>query len=276
MPSYLSTENLTAALQLRDLTDPADGKHAMQQLLGNVVDALTQSWAIPARWVRTSPLVAVEDNYDRLGFDPGAVTREARYTRYVNPGVMLRSHTTAALPGLLRRDGPRCGQRRAQRRAGPGLPARHHRPYPCRRASPGRPVATLLDRPTGSRRPHPDARHPRGGRPARCRLASGASGASLHRDRTTTRRLRRRRLAGARRVRPRRSRTARVLRARPGPLDRARPRHGFGSCPDAAQRHRRHPHPASAPTLASKRRCRTSADGDPCRHCPPSVATSPS
>ena len=86
MPTYLSTENLTAALQLRDLTDPADGTHAMQQLLGNVVDALTQSWAIPARWVRTSPLVAVEDNYDRLGFDPGAVTREARYTRYVNPG----------------------------------------------------------------------------------------------------------------------------------------------------------------------------------------------
>ena len=106
MPSYLSAENLTAALQLRDLTDPADGKHAMQQLLGNVVDALTQSWAIPARWVRTSPLVAVEDNYDRLGFDPGAITREARYTRYVNPGVMLRSHTTATLPRLLRRMAP--------------------------------------------------------------------------------------------------------------------------------------------------------------------------
>ena len=106
MPTYLSAENLTAALQLRDLTDPADGKHAMQQLLGNVVDALTQSWAIPARWVRTSPLVAVEDNYDRLGFDPGAVTREARYTRYVNPGVMLRSHTTAAIPRLLRQMAP--------------------------------------------------------------------------------------------------------------------------------------------------------------------------
>ena len=106
MPSYLSTENLTAALQLRDLTDPAHGKHAMQQLLGNVVDALTQSWAIPARWVRTSPLVAVEDNYDRLGFDPGAITREARYTRYVNPGVMLRSHTTATLPRLLRQMAP--------------------------------------------------------------------------------------------------------------------------------------------------------------------------
>ena len=106
MPTYLSTENLTAALQLRDLTDPADGKHAMQQLLGNVVDALTQSWAIPARWVRTSPLVAVEDNYDRLGFDPTAVTREARYTRYVSPTVMLRSHTTAALPGLLAQMAP--------------------------------------------------------------------------------------------------------------------------------------------------------------------------
>ncbi|HEY5784283.1 MAG TPA: hypothetical protein VIT65_05870 [Microlunatus sp.] len=106
MPSYLSTENLTAALQLRDLTDPDHGTHAMQQLLGDVVAALTESWAVPVRWVRTSPLVAIEDNYDRLGFDPDAITREARYTRYVSPGVMLRSHTTAAIPWLLRHLAP--------------------------------------------------------------------------------------------------------------------------------------------------------------------------
>ena len=51
-------------------------------------------------------MVTVEDNYDRLGFDPTAITRDARYSRYVNPGMMLRSHTTAALPWLLAQMAP--------------------------------------------------------------------------------------------------------------------------------------------------------------------------
>jgi phenylalanyl-tRNA synthetase alpha chain len=46
--------------------------------------------------------VAVEDNYDRLGYPPAAVTREARYSRYVSDTVMLRSHTSAGIPPALR------------------------------------------------------------------------------------------------------------------------------------------------------------------------------
>ena len=102
MPTYLSTDQLSASLGMRDLTDPAAGPHAMQELLSSVVEALTSSWGVPERLTRVSPLVPVEDNYDRLGFDTGAITRDTRYSRYVSATVMLRSHTSASIPPLLR------------------------------------------------------------------------------------------------------------------------------------------------------------------------------
>lgn len=74
----------------------------MQELLDSVVQALTRLWGIPERLLRVSPLVAVEDNYDRLGFDARAITRDTRYSRYVSSTVMLRSHTSASIPPLLR------------------------------------------------------------------------------------------------------------------------------------------------------------------------------
>jgi phenylalanyl-tRNA synthetase alpha chain len=102
MPTYLPPDQISPALGLRDLSDPGQGAHAMQLLLEAVTGALTDRWGIPVCLIRTSPLVAVEDNYDRLGFDADAITRDARYSRYVSPTVMLRSHTTAAIPWLLR------------------------------------------------------------------------------------------------------------------------------------------------------------------------------
>ncbi|MBG6060047.1 hypothetical protein RCH16_003515 [Cryobacterium sp. MP_M5] len=50
----------------------------MQTLLGDVTSALAGAWNIPAETVRQSPLVAVSDNYDKLGFAPQAVTRDQR------------------------------------------------------------------------------------------------------------------------------------------------------------------------------------------------------
>lgn len=104
---YLRPDQLLRALSLRDLTDPAQGPHAVQLLLDDVLDALRRNgsgWTAPAsvRVVRDSPLVSVEDNYDRLGFGADAVTRDARYSRYVGPTVMLRSHTSASMPAALR------------------------------------------------------------------------------------------------------------------------------------------------------------------------------
>jgi phenylalanyl-tRNA synthetase alpha chain len=99
---YLSADELHRALTIRDLTDPAAGPHAMQLMVAAVVDALTRRWNVPATVIRVPPLVSVADNYDVLGYAATDVTRESRYTRYTSPTTMLRSHTTANIPGVLR------------------------------------------------------------------------------------------------------------------------------------------------------------------------------
>ncbi|MCB5273087.1 Phenylalanine--tRNA ligase alpha subunit [Arthrobacter sp. SO5] len=102
MPTYLSPSELHAALTIRNLSHPDDGPHAMQPLLRGVMDSLLSNWGVPERMVRHSPLVSVADNYDRLGFNESDVTRDQKYSRYVSPTVMLRSHTSASIPSLLR------------------------------------------------------------------------------------------------------------------------------------------------------------------------------
>lgn len=97
----LSPDHLHRALQLRDLTDPAQGEHAVQQLLADVTTALTRAWSAPARVIRESPVVAVRDNYDRLGYAPDDVTRDRRHTQYLSSTTMLRSHTSAQIPHAL-------------------------------------------------------------------------------------------------------------------------------------------------------------------------------
>ena len=48
-------------------------------------------------------IVPVADNYDRLGYPAEAITRDTRYTRYVDAGNMLRSHSSAMIPPALGR-----------------------------------------------------------------------------------------------------------------------------------------------------------------------------
>lgn len=101
MSTYITPLELGDSLTLRDLSDPAQGTHAMQTILADVIADLAGSWQISSTTLRHSPLVPVEDNYDRLGFDPNAVTRDRRYSRYISPTVMLRSHTSASVPWVL-------------------------------------------------------------------------------------------------------------------------------------------------------------------------------
>ncbi|RDI46309.1 PheS-related mystery ligase SrmL [Nocardia mexicana] len=103
MSPYLTPTELSRALSVRDLTDPAQGYHAAQALLDSVIRNLTAAWpSTTVRIVRTPPIVAITDNYDLLGYDPEDVTRDARYTRYLSPTTMLRSHTSADIPAMLR------------------------------------------------------------------------------------------------------------------------------------------------------------------------------
>jgi phenylalanyl-tRNA synthetase alpha chain len=102
MSVRLTPEQLSADLAIRDLTDPAQGAHAMQQVVDRVVHALADRWGCAVRWCRGDRIVTVEDNYDNLGYAAEAVTREARYTRYVDDVRVLRSHTSAMIPPALR------------------------------------------------------------------------------------------------------------------------------------------------------------------------------
>jgi phenylalanyl-tRNA synthetase alpha chain len=102
VPLYLTTEQLTRDLALRDLTDPAAGAHAIQSLVRLATDALVAAWACPTRPRPGPRIVPIADNYDNLGFTADAASRDSRYTRYVDAHRMLRSHSSAMVPPALR------------------------------------------------------------------------------------------------------------------------------------------------------------------------------
>ena len=100
--SYLDSVQLRRDLAVRDLSDPAEGPHAIQILIGQAVEGLCRAWDCEVRWCRGPRIVPVADNYDRLGYPAEAITRDTRYTRYVAAGHMLRSHASAMIPPALR------------------------------------------------------------------------------------------------------------------------------------------------------------------------------
>jgi phenylalanyl-tRNA synthetase alpha chain len=115
MSDHLDDTSVATALRLRDLTDATQGPHALQHLVTAAADTLTGIWrrspspadAAPDASCRTitirlPAIVTVADNYACLGYSDDAVTRDSRYTRYVDAERMLRSHTSAAIPAALR------------------------------------------------------------------------------------------------------------------------------------------------------------------------------
>ncbi|MGH3972962.1 MAG: hypothetical protein ACRDS9_06525 [Pseudonocardiaceae bacterium] len=102
MTARISADQLARDLAVRDLADPAEGLHAIQLVVDRAVRALARLWGCEVRWCRGDRIVTIKDNYDNLGFDPSDITRDARYTRYVDERHMLRSHSTAMIPAALR------------------------------------------------------------------------------------------------------------------------------------------------------------------------------
>jgi phenylalanyl-tRNA synthetase alpha chain len=102
----LTPAQLSHDLEIPDLSDPADGPHAIQQLVAAAASALARGWQLDGgcqvRWCRGSRIVPAADNYDGLGYARTDVTREVRYSRYVDDERMLRSHSTALIPAALR------------------------------------------------------------------------------------------------------------------------------------------------------------------------------
>jgi phenylalanyl-tRNA synthetase alpha chain len=101
--NVLDAGELRRALGVRDLTDPHQGAHAMQRLIAEACEALRSAWQCELRVERGSPIVSVADNYDRLHYPSDGAARDARYTRYVCDGALLRTQTSALIPGALRR-----------------------------------------------------------------------------------------------------------------------------------------------------------------------------
>jgi phenylalanyl-tRNA synthetase alpha chain len=97
----LTTDELTRALTIRDLTDPTAGPHALQLVVDRIEAAAASLDNTRVRRYRGDRIVPIANNYDRLRYRPDDVTRDSRYTRYVDGSRMLRSHTTAHIPGLL-------------------------------------------------------------------------------------------------------------------------------------------------------------------------------
>ncbi len=102
MHRYLSKSHVRRDLAIRDLTDPAGGAHAIQILIDRAVGALQAKWHCEVRFCRGDRIVTVEENYDCLGFHRSDVTRDARYTRYLDARHMFRSHSSAMVPSALR------------------------------------------------------------------------------------------------------------------------------------------------------------------------------
>jgi phenylalanyl-tRNA synthetase alpha chain len=101
-PMTIRLVDLDDNLRIRDLTDPASGPHAIQLIVADVIDALAADWACEVRRLTGRRVVSIEDNYDHLGYERDAVTLDARYTRYVEPHRVLRSHSSAMIPPALR------------------------------------------------------------------------------------------------------------------------------------------------------------------------------
>ena len=99
----MRAEDVRRSLSVHDLTDKAQGPHAMQILLRGVVEALREAWGCEVLVHRESPIVSVEENYDALYYHPEGASRDARYTRYLNGRTILRTQTSVMIPGLLRR-----------------------------------------------------------------------------------------------------------------------------------------------------------------------------
>jgi phenylalanyl-tRNA synthetase alpha chain len=98
----LDSKSYQRALAVRDLTDGALGPHAMQLLVQRALWSLSATWGCPVIVHRAPPVVSVQENYDALLYPAEGAAREARYTRYVSTQQLLRSQTTAMVPGALR------------------------------------------------------------------------------------------------------------------------------------------------------------------------------
>lgn len=98
----LTKEKLNEYLAIPDLTE---GKqpHAISLLYERVAEYMRQAHKkSDVRVYRKDPIVTVADNYDNLLIASDNISRSSTYTHYVDNEHILRTHTTAQIPAILR------------------------------------------------------------------------------------------------------------------------------------------------------------------------------
>ena len=100
----MSPERLVASLAIPDLTEPKNGIHAINLVVQRMRQTLEIAYAgVLVEEIRTDSVVSVKENFDDLLFPDDNLGRSSRYTRYVAPDKILRTHTSAAIPGWLKK-----------------------------------------------------------------------------------------------------------------------------------------------------------------------------
>lgn len=102
MKNYISKEKLQDALNLRDLTNPLLGKHAMQDLLSKIISSISEKINCNVEMHRKSPIVHLKDNYDLLNYPSDGASRDERYTKYVTDDLILRTQTSSMIPSIMK------------------------------------------------------------------------------------------------------------------------------------------------------------------------------
>lgn len=99
----MTPEKLHQSLSIKDLTDPANGIHAINLAVGKIANCLASAPGWPKLEIkRGNPITTVADSLDRLYFPVDSISRSSTYTRYVTENTILRVHTTCMIPDILR------------------------------------------------------------------------------------------------------------------------------------------------------------------------------
>lgn len=102
MKHYIEINKLQEYLEIRDLTNPLQGKHAMQELIAKIVLAVSNSLNSDVQIHRKSPIVRLADNYDLLNYPQDGASRDSRYTKYISNNLILRTQTSSMIPSIMK------------------------------------------------------------------------------------------------------------------------------------------------------------------------------
>jgi phenylalanyl-tRNA synthetase alpha chain len=98
----LTKAKLSEYLAIPDLTEGKQ-QHAISLLYERVAEYMRQAHKkSDVRVYRKDPIVTVADNYDNLLITSDNISRSSTYTHYVDNEHILRTHTTAQIPAILR------------------------------------------------------------------------------------------------------------------------------------------------------------------------------